>query len=79
MIDSRKLELLKNNLYLTHYKGGSMPKAPPPPPPTPQTVNDMAGDALDTERERLRKKKGRSSTVLAGTLGESGQSSTTLG
>jgi len=52
-------------------KGGSAPKVQPPPPPTPQTVNDMAGDALEKERERQRMKFGRSSTIIAGTLGSS--------
>ena len=57
-------------------KGGSIPKAPPLPPPTPQTVNDMAGDALEKERERQRMKFGRSSTIIAGTLGLSNNNQT---
>jgi|GEM_PF-3501757 len=57
-------------------KGGSPPKVQPNPPPTPQTVNDMAGDALEKERERQRRKFGRSSTIIAGTLGSSNNNQT---
>ena len=62
------------------YKGGGTPEAPPAPPPTPSLVRDNLGDPTDIERERARKKRGRKSTILAGTLGGMGeQGNTTLG
>ncbi len=45
----------------------SSPKAAPPPPPP---VDVEGGEAAERERKRRRAARGRSSTILSGSLGD---------
>ena len=47
--------------------GGSSKPPAPAPPPTPAPVEDMT-EAKSSLRERMRRKRGHASTILAGRL-----------
>jgi len=48
--------------------GGSAPKAPPPAPPPQATTVPIEAEAEEDMRKRLKKLRGRSSTILTNTL-----------
>ena len=50
-----------------------MPKPPPPPPPPPTPEDPSIKEAGIKEKDKLRKRRGRASTLLSGdTLGAGG-------
>lgn len=59
--------------FARHFGAPKTPKPPPPPPPPPTPEDPSLKDEAFKEKDRLRKRRGRASTILAGdTLGAGG-------
>jgi hypothetical protein len=54
-------------------KKSKPPKLPPPLPPPPTLTDADVEDQRRLQREKERKRRGRSSTILTGPLGAAGQ------
>ena len=59
--------------FARHFGSPSVPKPPPPPPPPPTPEDPSIKEAGIREKDKLRKRRGRASTLLSGdTLGAGG-------